>query len=218
MNSTLYPEHRSRRVHHVYPERFARRAQSRSPLAAPSPSPVSARSFFRQPSTPAPRIPVSRVPSAPCAFNFQLRAFCVPDSSAGSTFGSSVTLLFVALPYIWPASPLSSVFTHLHRGVGVLSCSRSSKLLAFRPATLLFSLTCRLFALSLQRFHVPFSLFSVTCRHFFADQGGGYPQNATTSASRYTESVAKTQPQKASYRACPSCPTFLPISRRWSRA
>jgi hypothetical protein len=201
MNSTLYPEHRSRRVHHVYPERFARRAQSRSPLAAPSPSPVSARSFFRQPSTPAPRIPVSRAPSAPCP-----------------CFGSPVTPLFVALPYISPASPLSSVFTHFDGGVWVPSCSRSSKLLAFRPATLLFSLTCRLFALSLQRFHVPFSLFSVTCRHFFADQGGGYPQNATTSASRYTESVAKTQPQKASYRACPSCPTFLPISRRWSRA
>src|ERR1700758_2117743 len=36
-------------------------------------------------------------------------------------------------------------------------------------------MTCRLFGLSLRGFHPSFPLFSVSCRHFFADSGGGHP-------------------------------------------
>jgi hypothetical protein len=85
-----------------------------------------------------------------------------------------ISPLFVALPYISSVSPLSSAFTHLNGECGVDPLCCSDDLFKFRYLlSRLFSSTCCLLALSLQRFHSSFRLFSATCRHFFADQGGG---------------------------------------------
>jgi hypothetical protein len=95
-------------------------------------------------------------------------------SSQLSAVGHSLTLLFVAFPYVSPATPLSSAFTHLHGGCGVAGLRCSFALLMFQYLLSdLFSTACRLLPLSLQRFHPSLPLFSATYRHFFAHTGGG---------------------------------------------
>jgi hypothetical protein len=105
VNFTLYPERCSRRVRRVYAERLARRARSRPLLGASSIAFGSARTFFPQGSTFDRRRALARFFSAPCPFNFQ-----------PSIVNSPASPLFVAFPYISPASPLSSAFTHSHGG------------------------------------------------------------------------------------------------------
>jgi hypothetical protein len=89
VNSTLYSECRSRRVHPAYPVHFSRRVRSRRSFASLSTSPLTSFS------------------SAVYPFNFEL-----------STFNSLVSPLFVAFPYVSSVTPLSSAFTYLHGGGG----------------------------------------------------------------------------------------------------
>jgi hypothetical protein len=155
------------RLHPVYHERFARRARSlpaivwapacRAPLSPLSPSLISQCSAFDR------RRALTRFFSAPGPLNFQ-----------PSTVNSLASPLFVAFPYISPASPLSSAFTHFNGGgrgrfsLSVFPISSFKFLFSH-----LSSATCRLLPLSLQRFHPSFSLFSTAYSLFFADQGGG---------------------------------------------
>jgi hypothetical protein len=162
VNSTLYPDRCSRRAHRVYPERLARKARSRPLLGASSIPFGSARTFFPQGSTFDRRRALTRFFSALCPRNFQL-----------STVNSPASPLFIAFPYISPASPLSSAFTHWPGG-GRECCFLG-------PPNFWFQVYCFSFVLGslpplapLFAAVSPFVFFIFSnYRHFFADQGGG---------------------------------------------
>jgi hypothetical protein len=91
-----------------------------------------------------------------------------------SDFSTCRPFLFITLQVALPKTPFFSQPSALP-GAGTPTRSKDASALPSRTSSLEFAATCRLFALSLQRFHPSFRFFSAGYRHFFAEWGVAPP-------------------------------------------